>query len=303
MSLRPALNKFTFILFATSALAMAMPEGHTQTYRNLPRAGFGYGNGSLNSAAGQPLPKVNGLHLDEGVQQNVPQSMGGFRGGGQGQPYNPGEEMVKWQRVRWDSKKMPLLIWLSPGLQLPDLPFSQIQSQRVDMVTQMMVASPNWWQALPQAKNWTPETNDQVAAGIEQWREFEKEGLFSFAFTDDPNHAHIQIFFVDNFKESDAPGGIAVGGITSAQIYQAAQAASMRIRQKPVIIELSTNVNMTGQRMQGASAHEFGHALGIKAHSPNREDIMNVDRVVDFLSPSDKATIRWLYHQPLQWVM
>jgi predicted Zn-dependent protease len=204
--------------------------------------------------------------------------------------------------VRWEAKKMPLLIWISPGIQLPEIPFSQIQSQRVDMVTQIL-QSPQPFQGLPQAPGWTPDTNDQVAAGIEQWREFEKEGLFSFAFTDDPRNAHIMVFFTDNFKESDAPGGIAVGGVTSAQIYPYAQAQQVKIRQKPVIIELSTSVNHTPQKMQGATAHEFGHALGIKAHSPYREDIMNVDRVVDFLSPSDKATIRYLYHKPLQWVM
>src|SRR5262249_33621652 len=148
------------------------------------------------------------------------------------------------------------------------------QTIRVDQVTDMLRDPANPLASLPQAKGWTPETNDQVAAGIEQWREFQNEGLFSFAFTDDPHNAHVMVFFVDAFKEADAPGGIMVGGNTSAQVYSLAQAKQIKIAQKPVVIELSTLVDSTDQKMQGAAAHEFGHALGIKAHSPYREDIM-----------------------------
>ncbi|CAN5347136.1 hypothetical protein BH10CYA1_BH10CYA1_16820 [soil metagenome] len=281
----------------TSMLALPAPA---QYGRKLPRAGFG-GTPVNRGGGGNPLPRVNGLHLIDGVDQGPlpPQSVGG--NAGDNGPYNPGEQAVNWERVRWEAKKMPLLIWLSPGLKLPECPFSQIQSTRVDQVTEMLQSPAPL--AVTQCNGWTPEVNDQVAAGIEQWREFEKEGLFSFAFTDDPHNAHILIFFTDNFKESDSPGGIAVGGITSAQIYPIAQAQKVKIRQKPVIIELSTMVNGTPPKMQGASAHEFGHALGIKAHSQGMWDIMNINRVSNYLSPADKATIRYLYHKPVQWVM
>jgi predicted Zn-dependent protease len=111
------------------------------------------------------------------------------------------------------------------------------------------------------------------------------------------------IFFADAFRDADAPGGIMVGGNTAAQVYPYSQAKQMKIGQKPVVIELSTLVNNTASKMQGASAHEFGHALGIKAHSPFREDIMYADRIVDHLSGADKATIRYLYHSQPQWVL
>jgi predicted Zn-dependent protease len=278
--------------FASPALA--------QYGRKLPRASFGGGT-SQYAGGTTALPRVNGVHLIDGLDQGPlpPQSVGGNQG--DNGPYNPGEQAVNWERVRWEAKKMPLLIWISPGLKLPECPFSQIQSTRVDQVTQILF-SPDPF-PVTQCPGWTPEVNDQVAAGIEQWREFEKEGLFSFAFTDDPRNAHILVFFTDNFKESDSPGGISVGGITSAQIYPIAQAQKVKIRQKPVVIELSTMVNSTPVKMQGASAHEFGHALGIKAHSQGMWDIMNVNRVTNVLSPADKATIRYLYHKPAQWVM
>ncbi len=285
------------IIGSTLTSMLALPT-QAQYGRKLPRAGFG-GTTVNMGGGGNALPRVNGVHLMDGLDQGPlpPQS------GNQGDngPYNPGEQAVNWERVRWEAKKMPLLIWISPGLKLPDCPFSQIQNTRVDQVTEMLQSAAPL--AVTQCTGWTPDVNDQVAAGIEQWREFEKEGLFSFAFTDDPHNAHILVFFTDNFKESDSPGGIAVGGITSAQIYPIAQAQKVKIRQKPVIIELSTMVNGTPVKMQGASAHEFGHALGIKAHSQGMWDIMNVNRVSNYLSPADKATIRYLYHKPVQWIM
>ncbi|MBI4533249.1 MAG: matrixin family metalloprotease, partial [Candidatus Melainabacteria bacterium] len=142
-----------------------------------------------------------------------------------------------------------------------------------------------------------------VASGFEQWREFESEGLISFGFTDDPRKAHILVFFTDAFQDASSPGGVGVGGITSAQIYPYSQAQQMKIAQKPVVIELATMINSTEGKLRGAAAHEFGHALGIKAHSPYREDLMYVDRIVEDLSPSDKATFRYLYRQVPQYVL
>jgi predicted Zn-dependent protease len=282
-----------FLIFATISLSVTAVHGQT---RRLPRAQFPVltaplpdSNGNINS-----MNQSTGLHLTEGEER--PRNQPALR-------YNPGEPTLNMATVRWENRKMPLLIWISPGLMLADCPFNEIQATRVDYVTALFQNPGNPFAELSQVKNWTPEVNDLVATGFEQWREFENEGLFHFAFTDDPRQANICVFFTPGFKDSNAPGGIMVGGITSAQIYPLAQAQSMKIRQKPVIIELSTNVNSTPERMIGASAHEFGHALGIKAHSPYREDIMYVDRVVNSLSPGDKSTIRWLYRQTPQYVM
>ena len=278
--------------FLISAFTVNILPAGSYDYRKLPKAGFPV-NTSTQTPNGD-LPTSFGVHLSPGQDRraNAPVNR-----------YDPGEPTLNMQLVRWDTKKMPLLIWISPGLRLPDCPFDQIPATRVDLVTQMLQTKGNLFADLEQVKGWVPEVNDQVAAGIEQWREFEGEGLLSFAFTDDPRTAHIMVFFTDAFRDATAPGGIMVGGITSAQLYPAAQAEQMKIKQKPVIIELSTLVNHSNEKMQAASAHEFGHALGIKAHSPYREDIMFADRIVDHLSPADKATIRNLYHSKPQWVM
>ena len=282
----------SFILQATWLTpALASPP-----YKNLPKAGFGaYSTQPASTQSSSDLPTSFGVHLGTAGQDR--------RVNGKVERYNPGEPTLNMQLVRWEHKKMPLLIWISPGYQLPDCSFEQLQLIRVDQVNNMLRDPTNPILNCPVARGWTPEVNDQVAAGIEQWREFENEKLFSFAFTDDPRTANVVVFFADAFKDSTSPGGIMVGGNTSAQVYPFAQAQQMKIGQKPVVIELSTMVNNNESKMQGASAHEFGHALGIKAHSPFREDIMFADRIVDHLSAADKATIRYLYHAQPQWVL
>jgi predicted Zn-dependent protease len=290
------------------------PQSASAQYRKLPKAQFGnysqsqVGNsptltqpvqgssGLGDSGNTMSLPMSTGLHLSPGLDRKPGAA-------GAADRYDPGEPTLKMQLVRWESKKMPLLIYLSPGLKLPDCPFESIPAVRPDQVTQMLQNPGNPFQDLTRVKNWVPEMNDQVAAGIEQWREFENEGLFNFAFTEDPHNAHIMIFFTDAFRDANSAGGNMVGGITSAQVYPYALAQSQKIGQKPVIIELSTLVNSTDEKMQASSAHEFGHALGIKAHSPYREDIMYAFRVVNHLSPADKSTIRYLYKTKPQWVL
>ncbi len=259
----------------------------------LPKAQFQRFTDTSDQGGLQP---VNGVHLTDGLDR--PSSSG------PAVPYNPGEPQANMQLVRWERKKMPILIWISPGIMLPSCSFNQIQHIRPDQVYQLLKQSDPFL-GLKTAPGWTPETNYQVAAGIEEWRQFEDEGLFSFAFTDNPKDAHVLVFFTDAFREDDAPGGIKIGGITSAKILPIAQAKeiSEKYGQFPVVIELSTFVNDTPEKMSPAAAHEFGHALGIKSHSPYRQDLMYVDRVVQHLSPADKATIRALYRAQPQWVM
>jgi predicted Zn-dependent protease len=283
---------FNTLLIGLSCLILERREAAFAQTQNLPKASF---SSLLQTQAGDLDGGIShGLHLTDGLDRDRTSRQ---------TRYDPGEPELKGALVRWEDRKMPLLIWLSPGLQLAECPFNEIQATRVDYVTSLLQTSANPFVALKQDPGWTPEINDQVATGIEQWRQFENEGLFKFAFTDDPHNANICVFFCGAFKDATQVGGINIGGITSAQVYPREQAEKMNIKQKPVVIELSTGVNSSPERMIGAAAHEFGHALGIKAHSPYRDDIMYVDRVVNQLSDGDRATIRWLYHRVPQYVM
>lgn len=254
----------------------------------------GFGRASnYDSPVNTNINSTPGVHLTTGedrTRQNATD------------PYDPGEPSLNMKLVRWQRDKMPLRIWISPGLKLPEVPFTQLQATRVEQVFNMLKEEYPF-SDLSVANGWTEQTNYQVAAGIEQWRQFQNEGVLSFGFTTDPKQAQILVFFVGAFKGAGGPGGINVGGNTCAQLFTAEQLRDPRYKQKPVVIELSTAVNHIPEKMQGASAHEFGHALGIKAHSPYRNDIMYADRVVNTLSEGDKNTIRQLYKIQPQYFM
>jgi hypothetical protein len=270
------------------AFIMAMSPALSQN-SNLPKTSF-----PRFTQQGGQMPSGGGVHLHGGMERKGNSQANQF--------YDPGEPQLNMQWVRWEEKKMPILIWISPGLKLPDCPFQEIMSTRVDMVFNMLKQKEPFL-GMDVAPGWTEQTNYVVADGFEMWREFESEGLFKYGFTDDPLKAHILVFFTDAFRDQDGPGGLAVGGITSAQIYPWELAQRINIAQKPVIIELATSINSNPERMRAAAAHEFGHALGIKAHSPYLDDLMYVDRVVNELSPADKAVIRKLYKTRPKFVM
>jgi len=312
-ALNSLLQKFAVPLVA---LALILPGFSPATdaqviKRKLPKAGFqplmrtgtpgvGY---SGNGGGGQQLTGGSmGMHLVPGLDRGNRASASDW--------YDPGEPDLRMQWVRWEPRKMPLKVWISPGLELPPLPFQQLKATRVNTVAQMCFSnSPtNPFAALNQVNGWNDEMGEAVAAGIEMWKPLEQEGLFSYDFTANPKEANILVFFNQNFEGATEPGGISTGGYTCAQAIPYAKIAEALKEGKhpltpPVVMELSLGVNHTLERLKAATAHEFGHALGIKAHSPYRDDIMHENRVVEQLSQADKNTIRRLYRSRTQWVL
>lgn len=298
------LIKATVILVVFLCQIIPIPTASGQT-RRLPKATFqrfsgeapvsnggGSGLGSL-SGTGLTTP---GVHLTSGMERTARNIK---------EPYNPGEPKLNMALVRWQRSRMPLRVWISPGLMLPSVPFEQLEESRVDMVFNMLRQAPqgNPFEGLPTAPSWTEETNYQVAAGIEQWRQFENEGLLSFGFTSDPRDAQVLVFFTDQFQGAGGPGGTNVGAFTFAQLFTPQQQANPMYKQKPVIMEFSTFVNHLPEKMQASATHEFGHALGIKAHSPYRNDVMYENNASMSLSEGDKATIRLLYRAEPQYFL
>jgi predicted Zn-dependent protease len=203
--------------------------------------------------------------------------------------------------VRWDKKRFPLKVWISEGKKLPEVPWEVITQDRVPRVSEML-KNPQSLEALPTAPGWKPEMNDTAANGFEEWRQ-DKTPPVPFGFVPDPTDADILVFFTDRFAGSDGPGGTSVHGQTYGQLFtteQYHQKLQMRQPKVPVIIELRVNEEL--EKFQADAAHEFGHALGIKAHSPFRQDLMYVNRMVETPSPADLATLRALYTQtPKYW--
>ena len=288
---------FLCICLATSFLAAGAFQGVAAQNPNLPPANFPVLT-RTSQGDGSQLPSVHGVHLIEGQDR---------RPGEGTKPYSPGEESLNGALVRWDTKLFPLKVWISTGLKLPEAPFDALTDTRVQAVVSLL-AHPESLEALPKAPGWTPEMSDAVGAGIEQWKEMQDEGVVRFGFVDDPTQANVLVFFTDQFIGASGPGGSDVHGHTVGTIYPAQKIWNAEAHgeprpastRTPVIIELKVNDDYS--KLQAEAAHEFGHALGIKAHSPYREDLMHINRIVDTLSPADKATLRNLYRSKPQYL-
>lgn len=233
---------------------------------------------------------------------------GGYRPkGAAADAYNPGEPSQGHKLVRWESRFMPLKVWISQGKKLPEESIQIINQQRPQEVYNMLNTSRSSVEQLPRCMAWSPEMNQAAIAGIEQWKPFQTEGLFSFQFVDDPGEANILLFWADRLTGDESAGGISTAGNTVAVLYDANQVHNAErqfnkpVHGTPVVIEVVANPEY--EKLQARVAHEFGHALGIKEHSPFNDDLMCVNGIAKVISPADAATIRWLYRQQPQFLM
>lgn len=279
--------------FFLAGLAKLPAEAQT---RALPKANFQNYTGGSDGP-----PVVGGLHLNEGTERKAGAPAG---------VYNPGEPSQGFKLVQWDKRRFPIKIWLSEGKKLMDIPFAQHKDQRPDEVYQML-QSPKSFDELAACAEWTMEMNYAVARGFEQWpnayEQWSKgapalgDAVIPFCFVGRPEEADVLVFWVDRFDGSDEPGGNSAHALTCAKLFWTNQVKTWeatngkQFPHYPVVMEFQPNTELT--KLQSEAAHEFGHALGIKAHSEFRNDIMYAYKVVHDLSPSDRLTLRWLYSQ------
>ncbi len=279
-------TSLTLTALILTIAALAYPNEASAQTRSLPKAGF-----NNYSGAGGSLPNGSGVSLQEGADRPK---------GAPPEVYNPGEPSVGHKLVRWEPRFMPLRIYVSDGRKMAEESASVIKAQRPQELAGLLNQNPDLLLSLPQCKGWTPDMSTAVMQGIEQWREFQNEGLFSFEFVEDPALASIFVIWTDRFAGDESAGGVSTGALTTAVLYDAnelhSKEASLgrQISGTPVVMEF---VAAEPEKLQQRAAHEFGHALGIKEHSPYNQDMMCVNGIARLLSPSDKATIRWLYRQ------
>ncbi len=213
--------------------------------------------------------------------------------------------------VRWLPEQMPLKVYISNGLTLDNIidPINSAPVCNMDNtgkwpdVTAQVLQNPDQFQTLPTAAGYNANHYQAAQQGIGIWKRFEKEGLYSFQFTNDPAQADIYVFWTKQFR---AASGLAleyqdIRGCTSKWMawYRDVQAGK-NIAFKPVVIIMRTTDSVGNSKsfaeMKAGAAHEFGHALGIDGHSANAGDLMSINYGYGIISNNDAATIRYLYH-------
>lgn len=244
-----------------------------------------------------------------GQRGQVARAQGGGRPSGGGAGVYP-EFRSAYGVIRWIPDQMPLKVYVSRGSTLDGFIDDQLGAPKTsvdnrdrwpDLVADVLEQD-GAVQQLPQAEGFIPEHYQAAIQGISGWKAFEKEGLFSFQFTEHPEEADIYVFWTNHFVnklgmglfQNDIRGYTAKRSFPYKLIIQGKQAQF-----KPVLTLLRTT-NQQGQpmsidMMRASAAHEMGHALGIEGHSANPVDLMSVYYGRGVISANDAATIRYLY--------
>lgn len=275
-------------------------SGGFGTYQRPSGGSTGFGNQGVN-------PNFGGTRVN-------PQGFGHGQAKGAGHAVSPGGVYSEFKSphgvIRWLSGQMPLKVWVSNGLALdyimdPKLgaPVANVDNLAAwpDLVANL-IADPRKLHKLPAAKGYDPAHRAAALQGINSWKRFESEGLFSYQITNEPQEADIHVFFVNHFVNNLAMALFAndIRGYTAKRSfpYQAV-VAKKKIPFKPVVIVLRCTDKAGNPiaipKMQAAAAHEMGHALGIEGHSPNSGDLMSIYYGNGTVSAGDAATIRYLY--------
>lgn len=251
-----------------------------------------------------------GIPSTQAQSRRYPQRSGRPAGGGGGAAPYP-QFRSNYGVIRWIGDQMPLKVYVSRGQTLdgiidPDLgaPMTNVDSRaKWPALVASVASNPQQMQSLPQAVGFVPEHYQAAMEGISMWKAFEREGLFSFQFTDDPGEADIYVFWTNHFVNKLGLGLFAndIRGYTSKESFPyKAIMSGAQAQFKPVVTLLRTTEG-NGQpmplgKMKASAAHEFGHAMGIEEHSTNPNDLMSLYYGHGVISPSDAATIRYLYH-------
>jgi predicted Zn-dependent protease len=217
----------------------------------------------------------------------------------------------------WIKEQMPIRVWVSHGLTLDGIvdnmgvPLTNTANKNnwPDLVISVM-GNPQQLQTLPIAEGYSEQQYQAAIEGINLWKSLEREGLFSFQLTDNPEEADIYVFWTPHFVnklglalfENDIRGYTSVYALPYADVQAALQRGDVEMVKrslKPVVTFLRTQEQdltpISYGKMRASAAHEFGHALGIADHSPNRYDLMSVYYGNGVISGNDAATMRHLY--------
>jgi predicted Zn-dependent protease len=213
--------------------------------------------------------------------------------------------------IHWLKEQMPLKVYVSHGITLDKIIDEELGAPVCNVnnlpawpdLAAKVLETPNELQNQPVAEGFCPEHYEMAKQGINSWSRFEKEGLFSFQFTEDPSDADIYVFWVHHFVNHLGLALFAndIRGYTAKRSFWLRDIlAGKRPPFKPVVIMLRTTDSagnmMPLNWMRASAAHEFGHALGIEGHSGNPHDLMSIYYGNGTISPNDAATIRYIYH-------
>lgn len=134
---------------------------------------------------------------------------------------------------------------------------------------------------------WTPQMKALVTHATSAWQKA-TGGKVRFMITSQPDNADIVVRWQRDFQDNIL--GVSPFQATGDTIIRSDVTLAMYYPGSSVVIPTS--------ELQGIAIHEFGHAIGMKGHSPYPQDIMYYSRTGQqslALSSRDISTINLLY--------
>lgn len=197
------------------------------------------------------------------------------------------------QLCRWDTQRHPVLqICISQGLALP--PEYQGKSLNINEIREFrrLFQTGTFARSLVREPTFKSYQAQNAVSALRKWDWAAREGLFRYAFTNDPAKADILVLWTPRFR-----AGGEMEGLTN-------YFGTNKPGQGKVIIQLNTgglSESKGNAYAQLMATHEFGHAFGLGSHSPGADDIMTAKIYYDSnnahsISENDKAVLRAVYN-------
>lgn len=200
----------------------------------------------------------------------------------------------------WDTKKHPIKVWVSDGLQLPKGYIGpELTGENVHDLYPMLSRN-SFYTKLATVEHYTPTYRDMVKQGINDWNFVCAEGMVKFEFVEDPTIADVLYFWCPE-------SGVGSVGRTYYPDLRYEGARGIVHIETQYLREWGARAPM---ELRATSAHEFGHMLGITIHSQDVDDLMHdtgkqytwlETRQYSAASPitrNDYVTLRALYQIP-----
>lgn len=190
---------------------------------------------------------------------------------------------------RFTRKKMPIKIYVSQGLMLPE-PYrgreSLAQPQVMDLLKTLKAQGPAFYQHLERDPGYNGGYASSVVAGLQKWEWARSEKILDYQMVSSPYTADIVVLWCPKLN-----------GNHSAYT----QVMSSNFAGNKIFIQIATNSakESSNSDLAWVAAHEFGHAWGISYHSLNPKDLMaenaHADQPHSQMTENDKLTLRALY--------
>jgi len=188
---------------------------------------------------------------------------------------------------RFIKADMPIKVFISSGLMLPP-PYRGREGLRPAEMAALLnlIKQPTFYRSLQKVPDFEASFAFAVQNGLQQWDWARQEGILNYQIVTQPTNADIVVLWCPQLERRHTAF---------------TEAMNVSNIGKKVIMQIATGDKnkCNSWFLPWVTAHEFGHAFGVSAHSPNDKDLMsanaNLTQPHGKFSENDKLTIRALY--------